>query len=256
MQKEKKRLADLFIAFDKEEVVEPLKLTGISALQYLILESSYFQNKLVFHYESKDDVKVVLEQRKNLMNKLPHILLKQNFSINNKKTVFGSSFDHYYIIDNKSQTEFEIYIDYLNRNHILKSEFFARKDEYFKDIHINSLSMAENYAIYIVDYLLNNQSKDVLETIFNEEKIISQQIPFIRKIVAFYIVLNENKDLNNKLLFNDTLKEVINFNEKEQLFISKFYSGVYEPELLFPPTLALNIKYHPKANLFAKKYMK
>ena len=134
MKLEKKRLADLFIAFDKEEVVEPLKLTGISALQYLILESNYFENKLVFDFDSKLEIKEVSEHRKALALKLPHILLKQNFSIDNKKTVLGPSFDHYFIKDNQSKLTIEIYIDYLNRQHILKPEYFARKDEHFKDM--------------------------------------------------------------------------------------------------------------------------
>ncbi|VEU82270.1 hypothetical protein [Acholeplasma hippikon] len=253
MQKEKLRLADLFQAFDNEVIVEPLKLTGLSALQYLIKETEYFQNKLQFDFDTTLDVKHVSEVRKELLKQLPHILLKQSFSIDAKKSEFTSSFDNYVILDEKSKLKFDLRIDYLNRSHILKPEQFARKDETFKDIHINSLGLAENYAIYIVNYLVNDEDSSVLKTLFSENKIIIQQVPFIRKMVAFYLSLMDNQTINEKKLFNDVLKEIINFNEKELAYLTNFKNGIYQPDILFPPTLAKNILNHPKALLKIKK---
>lgn len=253
MEKDKKRLADIFIAFDKEDIVQNLKLTGLSALQYLIKESDDFTKKLYFNYDSKEDVKVVSELRKELSKQLPRILMKQSFSIDTKLTTFGPSFDNYVIKDLNSSLQFEIYIDYLNRCHILKPEFFARKDEDFKDIHLNSLNMSENYAIYIVDYLFNKASNKCLKTIIDENKIIKQQIPFIKKMVTFYMSYVENITIDQTLLFNDLLKEVTSFNDQEINYLNHFKQGQYLPEMILPASMALNVKNHPKALLLQKK---
>lgn len=256
MQIEKKRLTDLFLAFENENLIEPLKLTGISALQFLILESTYFTNKLTFDYESNLDVKQVSEARKELLNKMPRILLNQSFSIDTKKSEFGSSFDNYVINDNKSKLVFEIRIDYLNRSHILKSEQLARRDDIVKDIHINTLGLSENYAIYIARYVVGLEDGEVLETMFDENKIVIQQLPFVRKMVTFYLSLMDEATIIESRLFNDYLKEVVNFSEKELTYLSEFNKGNYNPELLFPPTLAKNIMNHPKALLKIKKFNK
>lgn len=254
-----KRVGDILFAFDSEEVFGNLKLSGESALQFLLMDVGLLTKHLTFDLHTDATLETVNQLRKDIAGLLPVILMKKNFSIDLKKSLLTGGLDDYYIIDQINKDVYRITFDYLNRKHILAPEYFARKDDVFMDLHLNTLSTLENYGIYLSTLFQGNKNFDALTSIISNKKILPQQYPFIRKIVAFYLGLNEEKPLTEPLFdgidvkYNEFLKEISSFNEKETQFINQFKHGVYEPSLLFGGMIGENLQKHPKALVLAKR---
>ncbi len=254
-----KRIGDVLFAFDSEEIFGNLKLSGESALQFLLMDVGFLTSHLTFDLHTDLTLEEVNQLRKDISGLLPVVLMKKNFSIDVKKSVLTGGSDAYVIVDQVTKDTYQLTFDYLNRRHILAPEYFARKDELFTDLHLNTLSTLENYGIYFSSLFYGNKNFASLKSIMYNHKILPQQYPFVRKIVAFYQGLHEESP-NEKILFesvdvkyHDFLKEISSFNEKETEFLSQFSQGNFEPSLLFGGMIGENLKKHPKALLLAKK---
>ncbi|MBN3490269.1 hypothetical protein JV173_01955 [Acholeplasma equirhinis] len=256
--KKLQRLGDILYAFDSEEVFGNLKLKGDSALQFLVKDINLQTVQLDFDFHSDVDINEVNNLRNKINELLPIILLKKNFAVDLKKSQITGSLDRFLVVDQTDQTKFTLTFDYLNRRHILGPEYFARKDEMFTDLHLNCLSTLENYAIYFLSLFQGNKNTLYLKSIIDNQKIMPQQYPFIRKMIAFYYGLSDfglSLDVLNFVdkKYHPFLNEIINFNEKELQFISDFRKGIYDPTLILPGMLGTNLVNHPKAKLVAKR---
>lgn len=252
------RLGDILSAFDSDNIFSHLKLKGRSSIQILFLtEKDEIKPELNFDFVHPGSVNDLNEIRKSIAKKIPDLLLPKNMSINAKKTKLTAYSDLYVINDQKSKQTYEITIDYIYRKHILNPEYLARMDSLFKDIHVYSLSLLENYGLYIANFLLNKESDYILKYLVDNNKIMEQQIPFIRKIVLFYLSI-ETTNLNFKSYkleqkYLDFLDRITNFSEQELKFFENLNLGIYDPSLLLPGTLAQKLVNHPKALIEARK---
>jgi len=254
-----KRIGDIMYAFDSEEVFGNLKLKGESALQFLIKDIELVKPHLDFDFHSDLDINEVNKLRNQINENIAKVLLKKNFSVDLKKSQITGSKDTFYIIDQDNKQAITLSIDYLNRRHILAPEYFARKDEVFEDLHLNCLSTLENYGIYFLSLFQGNKDTTFLKAIIDNKKILPQQAPFIRKILTFYYALNDEVGLSDVVIrisapqYQPFLVDLLNFNEKEILFLENFKKGIYEPGLILPGMLGENLVNHPKAKLITKR---
>lgn len=244
-----KRLGEILYAMDTYDVFEFYKLTGASALQFLIFDIGFITEDLNFDLDTNLEVRKVNELR-NLVNQvLPQLLQKKNFTIDVKHTRLTGKLDTYVIKDNQSSEIFKLNFNYLNRVHVLNPEYFARKDSHFEDLHIYALSNLENYARYIVEYLEKKYDDKILNDIITNKKILPQQYPFLRKIIAFYISISEshnNIDLNQ---LDTRLKDILAFNEKELKYLEDSQKGIFDLSLILPQTMGDKLQNHPSIKM-------
>ena len=247
-----KRLGDILIALDEVELLYDLKLVGDSSLQFFHQDLGYITNKLTFDLHTTKSGSDLNELRKKITLILPKLLSQKNFKINYKKTKLTQTSDHYIIIDNENKNTYEILIDYLNRYHILPPEYYARIDKVFIDLHVNSLATLENYGRYFAEITTNIKT---LKYLFDNNKILPQQINFIKKIIVFYQTIfkidfkidNLKKILEPK--YHQFVNELYNFDDESKTFIDNFKNGSYNPELILPKTLANNVIDHSRGKI-------
>lgn len=247
-----KRLGDILQAFDAYDVFEYYKLNGASALQFLIIDLGFVTNELNFDLDTNLDIKKVNELRNIVNRELPKILQQKNFSLDVKHTQLTGKIDSYAIIDNTTKQEYKLNFNYLNRVHVLNTEYFARKDKQFEDLHIYALSTLENYAKFFVEILEGKPFISVLDHVILSNKIMPQQYPFIKKMVLFYIAISDMKQQINLDLMPLKLKTLLNFNENDLSFLDKVNQGVLDLPMILPPTMASKLEHHPKVKLMRK----
>lgn len=248
------RLGDIIYAFDKESIFSHLKLVGSSAFLFLIPGINYYKNELNFDLHTDQNIQGLNDLRKGIVDLLPKVLQTKNFSFDLKKSQMTLYHDKFIVKDNLSKENYIINIDYLNRAHILNPEYFARKDDVFTDLHINALSMLENYARYFIEVLYQNENTTILDEIINKQKIMPQQYPFIRKMICFYSTIDSDlKQIKVDQNYIELFSKLTDYTANELEFINKFNEGFYQPELLFGEILSKSIKRHPKALNSVKK---
>ncbi len=252
-----KRIGDLLISLDEVEMLYDLKLTGESSLQFFHKELEYLTNVLKFDLHTTKSGTDLNELRKKITIVLPKLIQQRNFSIDYKKTKLTSETDHYIINDNQNKFVVELIINYLNRSHILPPEYFARIDKVFFDLHINSLATIENYGRYFAEL---DKNFEILYYLVDNNKILPQQIPFIRKIMVFYIGVlktNINFDKVIKNIKDDKylkfLNELFTLNENEEEFLKLLNNNIFSPSLILPKTLVNNVLNHPRIRKFEIK---
>lgn len=244
-----KRLGDILIALDQVELLYDLKLVSDSSLQFFHQDLGFITNKLYFDLHTLKSGNDLNELRKKITLIIPKLLSQKNFKINYKKTKLTQTTDHYIIIDNENKNTYEIIIDYLNRYHILPPEYYARIDKVFIDLHVNSLATLENYGRYFAEITNNTKT---LKYLFDNKKILPQQIEFIKKIIVFYqTIFKIDFDLNNlkNLLeprYHQFIENLYSFDDSFLNFIDDYKKGIFNPELILPKTLAKNVLNHPR----------
>jgi len=244
-----KRLGEILYAMDTYDVFEFYKLTGASALQFLIFDLGFITEDLNFDLDTNLEISKVNEIR-NLVNQvLPQLLQKKNFTIDVKHTKLTGKLDTYVIKDNQSNAIYKLNFNYLNRVHILNPEYFARKDSHFEDLHIYALSNLENYARYIIEFLLGKYDDQILNDLLTNKKILPQQYPFLRKIIAFYLSINENYKHINFSQIDTRLTDILAFNEKEHKYLEDSQSGIFDLSLILPPTMSDKLQNHPSIKM-------
>lgn len=244
-----RRLGEIIQAFDAYDVFEFYKLSGASALQFLIFDIGFVTNELNFDLDTTMDVSKV-NQIRNLVNKeLPKILQKINFTMDVKKSKLTGKIDSYVLIDHLNKEIYTLNFNYLNRVHILNPEYFARIDHHFDDLHINALSNLENYAKYIVEILEGRFDDKILNNILDSKKILPQQFPFVRKLVAFYISISDYRDNIDLNAVDERLKDILSFNESEDKYLKESIEGLFNLSLILPATMATKMENHPKIKL-------
>lgn len=244
-----KRLGEILYAMDTYDVFEFYKLTGASALQFLIFDIGFITEDLNFDLDTNLDVAKV-NQIRNLVNEvLPQLLQKKNFTIDVKHTKLTGKLDTYVIKDNQTNDIFRLNFNYLNRVHILNPEYFARKDNHFEDLHIYALSNLENYARYIVELLLGSYDDKILDNLLTNKKILPQQYPFLRKIIAFYLSISEGYKNINFNHVDNRLKEMLVFNDKELQYLEESQKGKFDLSLILPPTMSSKVENHPSIKM-------
>ncbi len=251
------RLGDIIYAFDSDESFSHLKLTGSSAFQFLIPNMTYVNTDLSFDLHSNLSISELNHLRSHIVSNLPKILQKKNFSLDLKKSKITTYEDMFVVKDDQYKMNFTLRFDYLNRVHILNPEYYARKDEIFLDLHINALSMLENYARYFIEVMYDGMDTTILDEIIKAKKILPQQYPFIRKIMCFYESLQ--KDFKKHKLdpkYDELFNILTTYSANELEYIKAFEQGLYKPELLLGETLSKSIQKHPKALQIAKSRLK
>lgn len=245
------RLGDILNQFDKHHLFQVLKLKGTSAIQMLFFNRNQnIKPFLEFDFHVTGIAENLNELRKRMIEDLPHLLTQKNFELLVKESKITATFDNYKVKDLLTNEVYEIHIDYLNREHILKPEFYARKDDFFEDLHMHSLSLLENYGIFIVDYLLGKTDMNAIKFLIDENKILPQQYPFLRKIVLFYLVLEGYLDYEPTIKQEDSyqilLDALFEYNEKEISFIEGLKVLEVRTKDLFPGMIGEKLSKHPK----------
>ncbi len=260
-----KRTGDILVIFDTHEAFRVMKLTSLGSLQFLFTESKVYTNKLIFDLHTDASLSVINEYRKELTNILPGLLLKKAFTVDTKKTEITPSQDHYVIIDQRDpKLTIEVVFVYNHRKHILNPEFFAVKNELFEDLHIQSLSNLENYALYIKDVLMGKLDHEFLSYMIRTKKILPQQYPFVKKILLFNfsfdssLTMDKISELINQVVekephAKDLLKELTTYNEKEHEFIQHYTNGEIIPSLIYGDMIAEKLSNHPRVVSINKK---
>ncbi len=244
-----KRLGEILYAMDTYDVFEFYKLTGASALQFLIFDIGFITEDLNFDLDTNLDVGKVNQIRSLVNEVLPQLLQKKNFTIDVKQTKLTGKLDTYVIKDNQSSDIFRLNFNYLNRIHILNPEYFARKDSHFEDLHIYALSNLENYARYIVEFLFGKYDDKILNDLLTNKKVLPQQYPFLRKIIAFYLsISDEYKNINFNQIDN-RLKEILAFNDKELKYLEDSQQGIFDLSLILPPAMGDKLQNHPSIKM-------
>lgn len=244
-----KRLGEILYAMDTYDVFEFYKLTGASALQFLIFDIGFITEDLNFDLDTNLDVSKVNEIR-NLVNQvLPQLLQKKNFTIDVKLTKLTGKLDTYVIKDNLSSDIFKLNFNYLNRVHVLNPEYFARKDSHFEDLHIYALSNLENYARYIVEFLEGKYGDKILNDLITNKKVLPQQYPFLRKIIAFYMSISDNYKGINLNQVDKRLQDLLFFNDKELKYLKDSQNGIFDLSLILPPTMSNKLQNHPSIKM-------
>src|SRR5690606_28495050 len=138
--------------------------------------------------------------------------------------------------DNLSSDIFKLNFNYLNRVHVLNPEYFARKDSHFEDLHIYALSNLENYARYIVEFLEGKYGDKILNDLITNKKVLPQQYPFLRKIIAFYMSISDNYKEIHLNQVDKRLQDLLFFNDKELKYLKDSQNGIFDLSLILPPT--------------------
>ncbi|WP_025724877.1 hypothetical protein [Acholeplasma granularum] len=247
------RLGDILYTFDTNELFSHYKLSGTSALQFLIFDIGFITNTLYFDLDSDAPIEAINEYRRSVNKELPLLLQKKNFTLDTKKTELKGYLDTYAFIDNHTKEHFYIKFDYLNRVHILKPEYFARKDKDFEDLHIYSLSTLENYARYFVEYNEGMSDETILNYLMINKKILPQQYPFLKKITMFYLGMSTSKSNLERIYTNTYLKDILNFNDDELKYLRQIEENIFEPHLILPQTMANKVIKHPKIKFLMRE---
>jgi len=240
-----KRLSDILYAFDTYDVFEFYKLTGASALQFLIFEIGFLTDTLNFDLDTDLEISKVNEIRSLVNQLLPTLLQKKNFTIDLKQLKLTGRMDTYVIIDNQNKMNFKLNFNYVNRVHILNPEYFARKDNLFEDLHIYALSNLENYARHIIEILENTYDYKILDFLLSNNKIRPQQYPFLRKLVAFYISISDLRQHFSVDILNHKLQDILKFNADELKYLDYVKKGIYDLSLILPSTMQTKMEQHP-----------
>src|SRR5690554_3941333 len=103
-----KRLGDILYAFDAYDVFEYYKLSGASALQFLIFDIGFITHALNFDLDTTLEISKVNELRNVVNKELPKILQQKNFAIDIKKTKLTGKVDSYVIHDLKTKHSFSL----------------------------------------------------------------------------------------------------------------------------------------------------
>lgn|SRR5690554_1017094 len=244
--KELKRLGEVLYAFDTVDVFEYYKLSGASALQYIVFDLGFITNTLNFDLDTTLDVKKVNELRQLVNQTLPQLLQSKNFTLDTKNSKLTGKVDRYVIVDNTTKNNYQLNFNYLNRVHILKPEYFARIDQHFVDLHIYALSTLENYARYIVEYLEGTYDDKILTYMLEHKKVLPQQYPFMRKMVAFYISISDDFNSIELDIKDSRLKDILTWSADELKYFDLARKGQYDLKLILPETMANKIDSHPK----------
>lgn len=247
-----KRLGEVLYAFDTVEVFEYYKLSGASALQYIVFDLGFITNTLNFDLDTTLDISKVNELRQLVNQTLPKLLQSKNFTLDTKKSQLTGRVDSYVIMDNVTKEVYQLNFNYLNRVHILKPEYFARIDKHFVDLHIYALSTLENYARYIVEYLEGVYDDKILEFMVAHRKVLPQQYPFMRKMVAFYLSISDQFNDIELDIKNLRLIDILSWNENELKYFDLARNGQYDLKLILPETMANKMDSHPKLKLLRR----
>ncbi len=119
------------------------------------------------------------------------------------------------------------------------------------------MATIENYGRYFAEL---DKNFEVLYYLVDNNKILPQQIPFIRKIMVFYIGVlktNINFDKVIKNIKDDKylkfLNELFTLNENEEEFLKLLNNNIFSPSLILPKTLVNNVLNHPRIRKFEIK---
>lgn len=265
---------------------QSLVLKGGTAINLLVMPIPRLSVDIDLDFTENCDRSAMMRQRKTITERVQSYMFANGYRLMpNSKSPFPADswvFQYTNAIGNLDNIKIEV--NYSMRCHLLPIEIRPIQLPVFANINVRTLGLVELYASKIKALLERGAARDLFDVhcMIQNNLIAESQIPLLRKSVTFYAAVGGNKkpvaefsiQAVEKLQFKDIratllpvlkkgvfynletvkqsvcsyLKELMVLSDNEKLFIERFNTNEYKPELLFEdPGIVERIRNHPMA---------
>lgn len=283
------RLCDILDYINKEQLLSKhLVLKGGTAINLFITDMPRLSVDIDLDFNENCNKEEMLEQRNVITNLIKLYMENNNYILegNTKNVAALDSMVYSYVNDHGNKDVIKIEINYLMRNHILKTKRVNKHiDVLDRDISMTILDKVELYGAKIKALIERGVARDLFDiaNMIKVNLIDDKDISLLKKCFIFYITVGNSKskeyvkidydkinklkfidvkrkllpvlnngmfyDLENeKILVKEYLDKLLVLNKNEKEYIEEFKKGKYKPELLFDDNEIIErIKNHPMA---------
>ena len=280
------RLCDVLDFINENKISQYLALKGGTAINLFLLGLERLSIDIDFDFLinlTKDNLVLI---RNDIKNTITGFMLNEGYFLSDKSKFTHSldSFVFSYNTTSNSKDILKIEINYSNRVHILNVKNDSILIELNRRVCINRLDDYELIGSKINALILRTTPRDVYD-VYKLLNRFNLEMPYIRKVVIFYLSLGSDIPLNMDLLFlrfyekirlinynklRETLIPVLHRSEKidivemvdevikfvklifelgndEKNYINNFNDGNYRPDILFLGYKINDLSNHPMA---------
>jgi predicted nucleotidyltransferase component of viral defense system len=288
------RLCDILQFLNVNSITqEHLALKGGTAVNLIVFNMPRLSVDIDFDFAKECSREEMLDARTSINENILNFMFSQGYALspNTKNPYSLDSWVFYFQNSGGNKDNIKIEINYSMRNHILpiikrkiNVEFLQMTDE------LTTVSTLELFGGKIKALIERTAPRDLYDVynMLNYNVIQPEEQDMLRKIIIFYFAVgtknritlpfglenitalkyshiranltpvlrkNEQFDFETaKTSVKDYLSKLMIPANDEQLFVEKFYQGVYQPELLFEDdNIIERIKEHPMAIWKTKK---